>query len=173
MRGVHPETEDSYPLAVGSSPHARGPPEPARATVPSGRIIPACAGSTSTRSSCCRQGKDHPRMRGVHPLYLPICIVELGSSPHARGPPVVFAYLYSRVRIIPACAGSTPAGEKDYGGRQDHPRMRGVHRNENLEPHGRTGSSPHARGPPAVDKMKNPVLGIIPACAGSTARRRI
>ena len=133
-------------------------------------IIPACAGSTALRgkepqarpgssphargalgagapSSTC--GGDHPRMRGEHDAA-PVIAQGLGG-------------------IIPACAGSTRAdvtvSEKGEGSSPhargararcrcprtscgDHPRMRGEHEN--------------------VWSADDAVVGIIPACAGST-----
>ena len=66
-------------------------------------------------------------MRGVHAMHLTFITMDLGSSPHARGPLEKMVAMSNEERIIPACAGSTPKA----GGRgqhlQDHPRMRGVH----------------------------------------------
>ena len=75
--------------------------------------------------------------------------------------------------IIPACAGSTSAGLNHAGGTRDHPRMCGEHARRSLQ-HGQgKGSSPHVRGALALffpDERKG---GIIPACAGSTARHEV
>ena len=113
----------------GSSPHARGAPRRARAT------------------TCC--SRDHPRMRGEHSNrehlsgidegIIPACAgstmtpsdvmpCRVGSSPHARG---ALEYEYKAL----------PFGE-------DHPRMRGEHRQHH--------------------KRRNRARWIIPACAGST-----
>ena len=73
-----------------------------------------------------------------------------------------------RVGIIPACAGSTPSWRWSRAPRRDHPRLRGEH-SLSLSARSRwTGSSPLARGAPASLSGVFPLLGIIPACAGST-----
>ena len=157
-------------LTAGSSPHTRGAPVDLNAMRAYVGIIPACAGSTALRgkepqarpgssphargalgagapSSTC--GGDHPRMRGEHDAA-PVIAQGLGG-------------------IIPACAGSTRAdvtvSEKGEGSSPhargararcrcprtscgDHPRMRGEHEN--------------------VWSADDAVVGIIPACAGST-----
>ena len=70
-------------------------------------IIPACAGSTSSRPSGGLAHRDHPRMCGEH------LAIRAGRL-HGQG-------------IIPACAGSTEASVWlcSLGG--DHPRMCGEH----------------------------------------------
>ena len=94
-----------------------------------------------------------------------------GSSPHTRGAPAVQDRRGRRRRIIPAYAGSTWAGVKMASPMRDHPRIRGEHAPV-VEVAGREpGSSPHTRGA----LFGRPVCGrsarIIPAYAGSTARR--
>ena len=66
MRGEHFWSASKRALQLGSSPHARGAPTPSRATSSDGGIIPACAGSTSFRTSTSAGTRDHPRMRGEH-----------------------------------------------------------------------------------------------------------
>ena len=66
-------------------------------------------------------------MRGVHfysPGYWPR---TEGSSPHARGPPVIHVGRIRGGGIIPACAGSTLYKAEVRHVLKDHPRMRGVH----------------------------------------------
>ena len=50
--------------------------------------------------------------------------------------------------------------------------MRGEHVVDSVVGQKIIGSSPHARGAPAVDTTVKTLDGIIPACAGSTQRRR-
>ena len=50
----------------GSSPHTRGAPKHKKCTPYGAGIIPAYAGSTAGRPTCCRPGGDHPRIRGEH-----------------------------------------------------------------------------------------------------------
>ena len=107
MRGVHRTPAAVFDCLMGSSPHARGPPQCLSDLSPIRRIIPACAGSTSTTQPAGWKRKDHPRMRGVHLTPPVTCPLKIGSSPHARGPPFMPAHIGWRYRIIPACAGST------------------------------------------------------------------
>ena len=87
MRGEHTSCcGDNMPY-VGSSPHARGARADAWPQAGGGRIIPACAGSTTFRASVILPSRDHPRMRGEH-LYSRYKLeCPGGSSPHARGAP--------------------------------------------------------------------------------------
>ena len=153
----------------GSSPHVRGAPQ-TEDTVP-GRdgIIPACAGST--RSAYCNAFafRDHPRMCGEHPDSERWRVHYRGSSPHVRG-----ALGGSDVGviiggIIPACAGSTFTTIDNGGILRDHPRMCGEHKVMVSVASIEEGSSPHVRGAPRRSRPARAVVGIIPACAGSTS----
>ena len=66
-------------------------------------------------------------MRGEHSCTIPMDVPILGSSPHARGAPVVSVGVHATGGIIPACAGSTPLTTRLLLARWDHPRMRGEH----------------------------------------------
>ena len=173
MRGEHARFQFSVMLSRGSSPHARGAPDTCDARYLEWGIIPACAGSTLLES--CRTGArgDHPRMRGEHHRGQTATHGSTGSSPHARGAPDLVTVVDLLNGIIPACAGSTSWASVRPSRSGDHPRMRGEH-----EPYGgplidQTGSSPHARGA-HKDRLPIPrTWGIIPACAGSTWRRRV
>ena len=147
MRGVHLVGIHLHPLAVGSSPHARGPLRGAFIFLSFHRIIPACAGSTALEVDSSEQAGDHPRMRGVHFNVPPITTLSLGSSPHARGPRSNKPFMRWTKRIIPACAGSTQIHARKHPFQKDHPRMRGVHSPDAALFPLVVGSSPHARGP--------------------------
>ena len=168
MRGVHRKFWYRFCCAVGSSPHARGPPATSQPATGPARIIPACAGSTIARKAIAEAEKDHPRMRGVHVLGSGSRLCRSGSSPHARGPRSLISGRHSRTRIIPACAGSTRLRPWTLPPEQDHPRMRGVHRIHVIHLECEVGSSPHARGPQNALPCQSASCGIIPACAGST-----
>ena len=107
LRGEHRRDVRRNVLGQGSSPLARGALD-ARldGQVPAG-IIPACAGSTTSRWSSTPARWDHPRLRGEHtPRYHVVCEIT-GSSPLARGAPYIRLRTCTPGRIIPACAGST------------------------------------------------------------------
>ena len=151
MRGEHCSLFVTFDGHLGSSPHARGALIVGNAERHAGGIIPACAGSTEEQ--------------------LPTELMEQGSSPHARGAPVLIVVDVDAFGIIPACAGSTPRHREEVRRAGDHPRMRGEHAlplGSSLTPRG---SSPHARGAPAACCLYSGDVGIIPACAGSTATR--
>ena len=91
-----------------------------------------------------------------------------GSSPRARG-----ALLQShggglRIGIIPACAGSTLDVRRGKAAGGDHPRVRGEHEFGRLATGITGGSSPRARGARDLATRALALIGIIPACAGST-----
>ena len=111
-------------------------------------------------------------MRGVHLILSCRASRLLGSSPHARGPPLRAIARSFYKRIIPACAGSTDMKEAIEHDPEDHPRMRGVHQTYRKVLAPLEGSSPHARGPLFQVFSGNSHMGIIPACAGSTCECR-
>ena len=92
----------------------------------------------------------------------------LGSSPHARGKPLLMAALSASMGLIPACAGKTVEPLVGAGDVEAHPRMRG----ENWAVHScavhNLGSSPHARGKPPPPRSPKLPARLIPACAGKT-----
>ena len=112
--------EGSSPLARGLLDH-RGLPRPAQ------RIIPARAGFTRRTRSARSRSWDHPRSRGVYQTRQPSASPGRGSSPLARGLPVVLLPPLLRGRIIPARAGFTGRGCRSPTASPDHPRSRGVY----------------------------------------------
>ena len=108
-------------------------------------------------------------MRGEHKTFETFQFVNRGSSPHARGAPLLLLSFSPRHGIIPACAGSTYTflGMSRY--LWDHPRMRGEHSVSDVDMQGLVGSSPHARGARDNLRVVGRGIGIIPACAGSTS----
>ena len=111
---------------------------------------------------------DHPRMRGEHSLQQLAKIDDQGSSPHARGAPISRSLVSCNCGIIPACAGSTLSYHSMANFAGDHPRMRGEHASSSDFVWSALGSSPHARGAHTSKREEKKLLGIIPACAGST-----
>ena len=72
------------------------------------------------------------------------------------------------LRITPACAGSTDELYIDFEVPRDHPRLRGEHPTSASSRPGCLGSPPPARGAHQRQDRRSAVLGITPACAGST-----
>ena len=94
--------------------------------------------------------------------------VTVGSSPHVRGALSQETAWLGSLGIIPACAGSTKKRHTGLWPSWDHPRMCGEHWVFRFCLDGEPGSSPHVRGALYVNGSLMPILGIIPACAGST-----
>ena len=146
MRGVYRPRRTGAPGTGGSSPHARGLQRARVHPRLHGRIIPACAGFTLVGFWVPRRPWDHPRMRGVYRATVWPPLQPTGSSPHARGLQLCGLGVDRGLRIIPACAGFTPAGAGRRPRGPDHPRMRGVYPGSPVPPALPSGSSPHARG---------------------------
>ena len=100
-----------------------------------------------------------------------MAICHRGSSPRARGAQNTSPYTLPEHGIIPACAGSTRVALPLGVGHEDHPRVRGEHRETVRRSILDTGSSPRARGALILNDPIPGSLGIIPACAGSTTDR--
>ena len=94
-----------------------------------------------------------------------------GSSPLARGARRQLHAHWGNARIIPARAGSTAEDGKECLEPWDHPRSRGEHLGGAVWRWCLRGSSPLARGAPNRTGGERDDQRIIPARAGSTARR--
>ena len=112
MRGEHWPWPTHESPRWGSSPHARGALCGEGDWVMGNGIIPACAGSTAGRATSRPPRRDHPRMRGEHAREGQSAPPFSGSSPHARGARARSRGPRRRLRIIPACAGSTAMTRK-------------------------------------------------------------
>ena len=152
----------------GSSPLARGLRSCSMSSSAGSGIIPARAGFTCRSRRRPSNSRDHPRSRGVYDHPVEGVHRARGSSPLARGLPVVRPLRPGQARIIPARAGFTAMAFQGRRGSGDHPRSRGVYDTPPCPRWDRTGSSPLARGlrPPGHDRPPRP--GIIPARAGFT-----
>ena len=156
----------------GSSPHVRGALARRFASGSATGIIPACAGSTPMSPTGRGAMWDHPRMCGEHLSFMAFLMVSAGSSPHVRGARHHLHKIATRHGIIPACAGSTFNASFGALQNRDHPRMCGEHQCMFPGQVPRRGSSPHVRGALQLRGSRTDARGIIPACAGSTPRRR-
>ena len=106
-RGVYNENGDIPSVGQGSSPLARGLRNNILRNHLTDWIIPARAGFTATKTAAKPQNRDHPRSRGVYKGGLTTRRFASGSSPLARGLPVLSRSLKMCSRIIPARAGFT------------------------------------------------------------------
>ena len=170
-RGVYGEPVVEADLGPGSSPLARGLPRPRRVREGPVGIIPARAGFTNPRHRTQRHHRDHPRSRGVYGKRAWAAITDAGSSPLARGLPVIQGLHETVDRIIPARAGFTADGNVGTDATADHPRSRGVYHMRVRRRMRSGGSSPLARGLPGGGRPGYSVDRIIPARAGFTGPR--
>ena len=111
----------------GSSPQMRGAPRRAKSWFSPVRIIPADAGSTTTRRTGGRSSKDHPRRCGEHYTNPGTHWDECGSSPQMRGARILVSAEKPHLRIIPADVGSTMPTHCSTRLCRDHPRRCGEH----------------------------------------------
>ena len=161
---------DLYDL--GSSPLTRGKPSSPSHAKPVRGLIPAHAGKTSRTRQCRNRGRAHPRSRGENfDEFLELGERE-GSSPLTRGkPPIVGAYTITG-GLIPAHAGKTRRSRSGTTPDRAHPRSRGENWGASAAPSEPPGSSPLTRGKRARLNRGLAQLGLIPAHAGKTSRRR-
>ncbi len=107
FRGEHSSLLMASSKQGGSSPLSRGALAELSRSLGHRRIIPAFAGSTSTRPPRSSPRRDHPRFRGEHDAVRTTAPVRPGSSPLSRGAPVDRVLTVAGPGIIPAFAGST------------------------------------------------------------------
>ena len=145
-RGEHgpPPRLDEH--ITGSSPLARGTHDCRAGLLESGRFIPARAGNTRLPGRLARERSVHPRSRGEHAASRSISRYRTGSSPLARGTPLIHRIAPSTHRFIPARAGNTQSGRRTNRRRPVHPRSRGEHTRMGPGNKRDRGSSPLARG---------------------------
>ena len=95
-------------------------------------IIPAHAGFTPLPPTTSTTTRDHPRTRGVYIQLRQVAVQSVGSSPHTRGlrGPLGGVLRVAQERIIPAHAGFTWSRTSPSAASGDHPRTRGVYREQ-------------------------------------------
>ena len=167
-RGVYTQPTLKVRQNRGSSPLARGLQLVAARELALVRIIPARAGFTDVLRARPAGEEDHPRSRGVYSAPDNAARSAEGSSPLARGLPYAPQGRRVGMRIIPARAGFTGQETRVTEYYEDHPRSRGVYRQCAHTPTQPPGSSPLARGLPAILGVAAGNAGIIPARAGFT-----
>ena len=168
-RGENPALLAGRMKRAGSSPLARGKRPGREASHASIGLIPARAGKTTTTRATRSRSKAHPRSRGENAALSPSCTSVVGSSPLARGKRRSCQSGANERRLIPARAGKTLHGGPIRGDLQAHPRSRGENWGIWGRVHNSSGSSPLARGKPAISQSDGRVARLIPARAGKTS----
>ncbi len=159
-------------VVVGSSPRERGAHTSARLPVRQGGLIPARAGSTTSRTSSPTPWGAHPRASGEHKWLMTTPSGVKGSSPRERGAPDPSGREVAVVGLIPARAGSTARWWSGSRRGRAHPRASGEHDGAADDDRVCGGSSPRERGAPSIVLRSSRSSGLIPARAGSTRRGR-
>ena len=165
-RGEHAGSRPAGRRSPGSSPLARGTPQPLGAVVLAGRFIPARAGNTSTCSTSHAARSVHPRSRGEHGVVGPERCLRCGSSPLARGTLHDHHHEGDSDRFIPARAGNTADAASSSTARTVHPRSRGEHVPARVRRPHQGGSSPLARGTRRSAAPRIPVRPVHPRSRG-------
>ena len=146
VRGENLIIESHKLSPFGTSPRARGKRSMMSLASSSRGNIPACAGKTGPLAWTSLTSPEHPRVRGENKVSAAEADYGSGTSPRARGKPMILDMTCGARRNIPACAGKTTRCGLDHIFGAEHPRVRG----ENLRPHQATrpkiGTSPRARG---------------------------
>ena len=175
-RGDHPRSRGVYrhdggaeDATRGSSPLARGLRGDPVVFGGGAGIIPARAGFTIGLRAGARGCRDHPRSRGVYTVSSLWEAATLGSSPLARGLPVLRRQTPRVGGIVPARAGFTRRSHPGGRARGDHPRSRGVYTTRMARSAEPSGSSPLARGLQHGLPNRGAFDRIIPARAGFTS----
>ena len=154
--------------ALGSSPRVRGKPRAGGVDEAVDRLIPACAGKTTPRSSRRTASGAHPRVCGENVLTLFDGTAVPGSSPRVRGKPVQHRRAPQGRRLIPACAGKTNLITSAIAKCPAHPRACGENERVDADGCADKGSSPRVRGKLPQCVGHGAEHGLIPACAGKT-----
>ena len=168
--GEHSAGISASQNALGSSPRVRGTRVFGLKLGDPRGIIPACAGNTRSRYTFATARRGHPRVCGEHDEVTSETFAIWGSSPRVRGTLSTLSLSASILGIIPACAGNTPLPSGRRVGFEDHPRVCGEHGGWSFAQREGVGSSPRVRGTLVRPHELVRPGGIIPACAGNTAR---
>ena len=91
----------------GASPRARGKLAMGGKDGVDGRLIPACAGKTTSPAKSGPSRWAHPRVCGENLKHAGELMPFEGSSPRVRGKQPEWTAYYQREGLIPACAGKT------------------------------------------------------------------
>ena len=166
--GEHTGSGRRRRLCSGSSPRERGAPSHGLLALGQRRLIPARAGSTTSRRTRPRATTAHPRASGEHSSVFSSADCIAGSSPRERGAQEIADLTDRELRLIPARAGSTPPARACPRRHPAHPRASGEHADALDEMDINDGSSPRERGAQDGAKAGGIPLRLIPARAGST-----
>ena len=147
MCGNHASDFRIIAYGPGSPPRVREPRPYLLRLSGTGRITPACAGTTRRVNRRQRENRDHPRVCGNHVIDMFHFDKTEGSPPRVREPPMSLPPL-------------------DVA--EDHPRVCGNHFAFWMIWISPLGSPPRVREPLGMITADGIKSGITPACAGTT-----
>ena len=107
VRGENGFAYSLHEIHSGTSPRARGKLLSMHPGIAFLRNIPACAGKTPKRTGYLTHFSEHPRVRGENGDSFVPTFPHDGTSPRARGKPIISPRAFKTGRNIPACAGKT------------------------------------------------------------------
>ena len=157
---------------VGSPPRVRGEERRQKDGNCGHGITPACAGRRNCRRIRAAGYWDHPRVCGEKSSRNTLLFSREGSPPRVRGEAPEISALSSMPGITPACAGRSISSPRSGRPLSDHPRVCGEKRNFSMETCHSQGSPPRVRGEANVGEVRYGAVGITPACAGRSERKR-
>ena len=169
LRGGGGLGQESEQKSSGRSPPARGRRKIHASPLFNFRSIPACAGEAASNQPVLFVLAVDPRLRGGGHCDAWECGRLYGRSPPARGRQELIRLHSSSVRSIPACAGEAVAGITGLSMMGVDPRLRGGGLKSTPNRDQTAGRSPPARGRPFINRIYDPELRSIPACAGEAS----
>ena len=125
-------------------------------------------GNTSRKEACYICRPVHPRGHGEHPSTTSLPGRSLGSSPWARGTPMVSVQAINRGRFIPVGTGNTRGKRTLVPLHAVHPRGHGEHVSVTNVSKLALGSSPWARGTRQPSSFQTLDIRFIPVGTGNT-----
>ena len=170
--GEHAARGDSSGGASDSPPRVRGAQEKQHHRRDPRRLTPACAGSTAPDADGLHPHPTHPRVCGEHIITVVSSSIRHDSPPRVRGAHHIGDQNPWKVRLTPACAGSTLRLRVRCSHQATHPRVCGEH-GTMVTPSGSTfDSPPRVRGARPAGAVHPLGVRLTPACAGSTPASR-
>ena len=161
-------SDTEHRIVNDSPPRVRGAPCGELPSVWLNRLTPACAGSTLSVTEHPAPETTHPRVCGEHHDQQGPQTVHGDSPPRVRGARHHRVQRCRRVRLTPACAGSTIRPSTCPHRAPTHPRVCGEHSGDGGHVVGVDDSPPRVRGAPGGRGLAARQRRLTPACAGST-----
>ena len=134
-----------------------------------GRLTPACAGSTRRGLHCHVRLPTYPRVCGEHVIAASDNWIDADLPPRVRGARWPASRQRDRCRLTPACAGSTSHTPHRQCATSTYPRVCGEHTGSRSTNPCTTDLPPRVRGARSRSNCGHGERRLTPACAGSTA----